>query len=190
MTQIKIPFLMFCTMTILTSVAYPLLITLVAQVSMPQQANGSLIHKQDRIIGSSLIAQPFTGQQYFWPRPSSIDYNPALSGGSNLGPTSKKLKETVIERVKKIQAITKGDAASIPSELVYASGSGLDPHISISAAYFQIPRIAKARSISEDQIKSVVDALRQGRQGAFKNSNYVNVLELNLAIDQKFVDKK
>lgn len=176
MKELKQVLIFFIFMTILTGFAYPLFITAIAQITMPGLANGSLIHKENKLIGSALIAQNMREERYFWARPSAIDYDPIKpSGGSNLGPTSKKLKEAVEERKQKI-----GDKA--PPELLYASGSGLDPHISLETAYFQIPRVAKARSMDEGDLKHLVDSLSEGKKLGFLRGRYVNVLTLNLAL--------
>lgn len=169
---------MFILMTILTGLLYPLLITLLSQLTMPYLANGSLIQKDTQIIGSSLIAQNITGDRYFWPRPSAIDYDPMKpSGGSNLGPTSQKLKELIEERKQKV-----GEQA--PVEMLYASGSGLDPHISLEAAYFQASRVAKARGMDENELKRKIDSTSQGKQLGILGRPYVNVLVLNRALDE------
>lgn len=174
-TAIKI----FLYMTVLTGLFYPLLITLIAQFGMPYHANGSLIYKGKRIIGSKLIAQKTTDQRYFWPRPSAIDYNPiAPSGGSNLGPTSRKLREMIDERKQNM-----GNDA--PPELLYASGSGLDPHISLETAYYQIPRVAKARSIEEDSLKKIINLIAKKEHFSLLKPRYVNVLLLNEALDEQ-----
>lgn len=163
---------MFFYMLLLTGLVYPLLITCLSQIFMPHLAGGSLLQKNGRILGSELIAQKTTEERYFWPRPSAIDYNPLHpSGGSNLAPTSQKLKEIVYERQKKW-------GMDAPSQLLYASGSGLDPHISLEAAYFQIPRIAKENAISESAIRQLVDSL-------VERSSYINVLILNRALDEQ-----
>ncbi len=165
-------------MTVITGVIYPLLVTGIAQLMLPKLANGSLLYKEERTVGSILIAQNVTDERYFWPRPSAIDYNPLKpSGGSNLGPTSQKLKDIVAQRKQKL-----GDQA--PAELLYASGSGLDPHISVETAYFQIPRIAKARAIPEDRVKALIDAHIEGKQFGFIGAHYVNVLILNHALEE------
>lgn len=167
----------FIFMTILTGLVYPLLMTGIAQLAMPRLANGSLIQKENRTVGSALIAQNTPGDQYFWPRPSAIDYDPIKpSGGSNLGPTSQKLKEAVEKRKQKV-------GSSAPSELLYASGSGIDPHISLETAYFQIPRVAKTRAVNEAELKNLIDSLSEGRQLGFLGMRYVNVLILNRALD-------
>lgn len=179
MNQFKTAMKIFLFMTVLTGVIYPLFITLVAQFTMSNLSNGSLVQKGDQIVGSLLIAQNTTDDRYFWPRPSAIDYDPIKpSGGSNLGPTSQKLKDTVEERKKKV-----GNEA--PSELLYASGSGLDPHISLETAYFQIPRVAKARSIQESELKKTIDSIAEGKQLGFLGSRYINVLLLNQALNDR-----
>lgn len=178
MSTFKTAFKMFIYMTLLTGFAYPLLMTGIAQLTMPKLANGSLLLKDKQIMGSALIAQKTTDERYFWPRPSAIDYDPMKpSGGSNLGPTSLELKKEVEERKKKI-----GNEA--PSDLLYASGSGLDPHISIQAAYFQASRIAKARSFDSAEIKALIDSLVEERQLGFLGPRHVNVLFLNHALDE------
>lgn len=179
MNQFKTAIRIFLFMTVLTGVIYPLFITLVAQLTMPNLSNGSLVQKANQPIGSLLIAQKTTDERYFWPRPSAIDYDPIKpSGGSNLGPTSQKLKDAVEQRKHKI-----GNEA--PSELLYASGSGLDPHISLKAAYFQMSRVAKARAIQESELKKTIDSIAEGKQLGFLGPRYVNVLLLNQALDDR-----
>lgn len=179
MNDFKPAIKMFILMTILIGLIYPFFITLIAQFILPKQANGSLIKQGERVVGSVLIAQNTTDHRYFWPRPSAIDYDPIKpSGGSNLGPTSQKLKEAVAERKQKV-----GEQA--PSELLYASGSGLDPHISLETAYFQASRVAKARAINEKILQNLIDSLAEGDQLGFLGPRYVNVLQLNLAVDKK-----
>lgn len=169
---------MILVMTLLVGLIYPLGITIIAGTIMSERAEGSLIRDEDRIIGSELIGQDFTKAIYFWPRPSYINYNPLISGGSNLGPTSKKLQEQVLERITKLNA----DAATVPAELVYASASGLDPHISLETAYFQMDRIAKARNILEAvRLRYFIDYVAMESEG-----DYVNVLKLNLGLDKQF----
>lgn len=177
MTSFKTALRMFFLMTLLTGIIYPLLVTLIAQFTMPSLSNGSLIIKEGLPIGSLLIAQKMTDNRYFFPRPSAIDYNPlSPSGGSNLGPTSLKLKSLVNERRQKL-----GEHA--PSDLLYASGSGLDPHISLKAAYFQIPRIAKARSLDEKYLRQMIDSHAERTFLGILAPQYVNVLILNQALD-------
>jgi K+-transporting ATPase ATPase C chain len=179
MNSFKIALRTFALMTVLTGILYPLFITLVAHLAMPQQSEGSLLRKDNQIVGSFLIAQQMHDDRYFWPRPSAIGYNPIHpSGGSNLGPTSKKLKKLVDERKQKI-------GKDAPPELLYASGSGLDPHITLKTAYYQIPRVAKARSIQEGDLKHLVNSLDEGKQLGFLGPRYVNVLLLNQTLEQK-----
>lgn len=179
MNTFKTAVKVFLFMTALTGLIYPLLVTGIAQLIMPKFANGSLIQKRDQTVGSVLIAQNTKEDRYFWPRPSAIDYDPMKpSGGSNLGPTSQKLKEVIEERKQKV-----GDKA--PPELLYASGSGLDPHISLETAYFQIPRVAKARSMNESDLKNLIDHLSEGKQLGFLGERYVNVLSLNHVLDER-----
>lgn len=165
----------FVWMTILTGFVYPALITLIAQVAFSDKANGSLISKNGRIIGSELIAQSFKDPKYFWPRPSAIDFNPMPSGGSNLGPTSADLAAKVKERASQ----------GMSGELLFASGSGLDPHISPQAAVGQIPRVAQARGVPEAAVRSIVDQFVERRQFGILGESRVNVLKLNLALDER-----
>jgi K+-transporting ATPase ATPase C chain len=176
MHSARIALKMLVTMTILTGLIYPLLMTFISLLAMPKQAKGSLIHLGEKVMGSELIAQGFKGESYFWPRPSAVDFDPLKpAGGSNLGPTSQKLKEIVKKRAEKV-------GLNPPPELVYASGSGIDPHISLEAAYYQMDRVARSRSIQDKvQVKSLIDSLAEGFR-----KNYVNVLLLNQALDQQF----
>lgn len=175
-------------MSLVTGVAYPLVITLIAQITMQRQANGDFLTHQGKIAGSRLIAQKFESDKYFWPRPSAVDYNPLPSGGSNLGPTSETLKKAVEERRAKIAKAHDVDAKEIPSELLFASGSGLDPDITPSTAYFQIKRIVKARGIDLESgsaaLKKLIDdQTTQSRLRIF-GEPYVNVLVLNNALEE------
>lgn len=179
MNKFRIAVRIFIFMTLLTGVIYPFFITLIAQLTMPKLSNGSLLQKESQTLGSLLIAQNTVNDRYFWPRPSAINYNPINpSGGSNLGPTSQKLKEMIEARKLKI-----GNQA--PPELIYASGSGLDPHISLEAAYFQMPKVANARGINETELKKLIDSLIEGKQLGFLGPHYVNVLLLNQALDDR-----
>ncbi len=179
-------FRLFLCLTILTGVAYPLLITGIAQLTMMPQANGSFINVDGKKVGSSLIGQSFTKDKYFWGRPSAVNYNPLPSGGSNLGPTSLALKKAVADRKAVIQK-TPHSSQDIPSELLFASGSGLDPHISPAAAYFQMERIIKARGLNEVEGKKMLTKLieesTQKRRFGLFGEPVVNVLQLNLALD-------
>jgi K+-transporting ATPase ATPase C chain len=177
--------LMTIVTTILLGVGYPLLVTGLARL-WPDKANGQLVKKNGVVVGSRIIAQPFTGAAYFHPRPSAAGngYNATNSGGSNYGPTNQKLMERVKGDVATLQAENPGKP--IPVDLVTASGSGLDPHISPAAAEFQIPRVAKARGVSAIEVAAVVAEHTEGRQLGFLGEPRVNVLELNLALDDKY----
>lgn len=181
-------FKMFLWLTLLTGIAYPLFITGIAQLIMERQAEGSCIFVNGKIIGSKLISQKFESDKYFWPRPSAVDYNPLPSGGSNLGPTSALLKKTVEERKEKIAKAHHVEASQVPSELLFASGSGLDPHISPEIVYFQIERVIKARGLDSDSGKKALDDLIKRmtipRALGFLGEPCVNVLLLNKALDE------
>lgn len=173
---------MFVWMTVLTGILYPLSITVIANMAMPKKAKGSMVTHNNKIVGSLLIGQKFESEKYFWSRPSAIDYNPLPSGGTNLGPTSEDLKKIVDKRRSILATHNKTD--EIPSELLFASGSGLDPHISPKTAYFQIARVAKARTREGKELKNLIDSLTQKRRFGFLGAKYVNVLKLNLALDR------
>ena len=169
--------------TVVFGLAYPLLVTLLSQWIFPNQANGSLLMKDGKVVGSKLIAQAFTGDQYFHPRPSAAGngYDATSSGGSNLGPTNQALVARVQQDVAKLQKENPG--APIPVDLVSTSGSGLDPDISPAAAEFQIPRVAKARGMNTDDVRRIVARHTQPRQLRLLGEPRVNVLELNLDLD-------
>src|SRR6267143_3671587 len=171
--------------TLLLGIIYPLLVTGLAQVMFPRQANGELILQAGgKITGSRLIGQPFTSPGYFHPRPSAAGaagYDPMASGGSNLGPTNRVLLDRVAASVQMLEA--EHPAARIPVDLATASGSGLDPHISPAAAEFQIPRVAHSRRMKEEDVRALVERHTKGRDLGFLGEPRVNVLELNLDLD-------
>jgi len=170
--------------TVLFGVIYPLVVTGIAQVVFPKQANGELIHQGDKLVGSHLLGQPFTAPGYFWSRPSAAGmagYDPTASGGSNLGPTNKMLIDRVNASVQQLQPTNPG--AAIPADLVTASGSGLDPDISPASADFQIPRVAKERGMSEQDVRTLIQHHTEGRQFGFLGESRVHVLDLNLDLD-------
>jgi K+-transporting ATPase ATPase C chain len=177
--------LMTVVTTILLGIGYPLLVTLLARL-MPDKANGQLINRNGVTVGSRIIAQPFTGSAYFHPRPSAAGsgYDPTNSGGSNFGPTNQKLIDRVKGDVANLQAENPGKP--VPVDLVTTSGSGLDPHVTPAGAQFQIPRVAKARGIAEAELARFVAEHTEGRQLGFLGEPRVNVLELNLALDEKY----
>jgi K+-transporting ATPase ATPase C chain len=182
-------------LTLITGLAYPLAMTAIAGAIFPKPAQGSLVEKDGKVVGSALIGQEFKDDKYFHGRPSatltpdpadatktvSAPYNAANSGGSNLGPTSKALNDRVKEDVEKLKAENPG--AAVPVDLVTTSGSGLDPDISPEAALFQVPRVAKVRNMSEDRVKQLVTANTNGRFAGLLGEPRVNVLALNLALD-------
>lgn len=184
--QVRPTIMMLLMLTVLTGLVYPLSITALAQLLFPHQANGSLIVKDGRVLGSSLIGQSFDDPKYFWSRPSAtapFPYNAAASSGTNLGPTNNALIRAVRARVDALKAADPGNTAPVPVDLVTASGSGLDPHISPAAAEYQVQRVARVRGMEEHIVRRSVDEQTEGRQWGFLGEPRVNVLALNLALD-------
>ncbi|MHB1155883.1 MAG: potassium-transporting ATPase subunit KdpC [Phycisphaerales bacterium] len=184
--MIRASCVMLILLTVITGVGYPAAVTAIAAMAFPQQRSGNLVVEGDRPVGSRLIGQPFDDPKYFWGRPSATSpapYNAAGSSGSNLGPLNPALAEAVKARVEALRKYTPGDNRPVPVDLVTASASGLDPHISIAAAEYQVPRVALARGLSEEQVRALVAAHTLGRQFGVLGEPRVEVLPLNLALD-------
>jgi potassium-transporting ATPase KdpC subunit len=185
-TQIRPAIVSLLLLTLITGVIYPLVVTVLAQVIFPSQANGSLIVSSGRIAGSALIGQPFDDPKYFWGRLSATSpspYNAAASSGSNLGPTNPALVDAVKARIDALKAADPSNTQPVPIDLVTASGSGLDPHISPAAAYYQAARVVGARGMSQAQVRALIDQHTEGRLFGLLGEARVNVLQLNLALD-------
>lgn len=189
MRNIWIALRMLIVLTALTGIAYPLFITAIAKLTMPRQANGDFIEYGGKRIGCKLIGQPFTSDAYFWPRPSAANYNALASGGSNLAPTSAALKKAIEDR----RRVIKEPLKDIPPELLMASGSGLDPHISPITARFQIDRVLRARNIAPDigrqALERLIDSHTEVSVLPFLGPPHLNVLMLNIALDKQFPQK-
>lgn len=176
---------LFALLSLITGVVYPLAMTALGRGMFREMVEGQIISRNGVIVGSKIIAQKFTAEKYFWGRPSSTDYNPLPSGGSNLGPTSEALKKAVLERavfIRKAHDLQPND--SIPEDLLFASGSGLDPEISPVAAEFQSARIAKNRGLDVEQVRSLIRTHVVGPDLGFLGEPRVNVMQLNLALDE------
>jgi K+-transporting ATPase ATPase C chain len=186
--EIRPALVLLFSLSVMTGVLYPALITGIAQSIFPFQANGSLLESGGKVVGSRLIGQNFSGSQYFWGRPSATaptPYNAAASGGSNLGPLNPALEEAVKARIATLKASSPEQQAPIPVDLVTASASGLDPHISVAAALWQVPRIARERRMSQDKLNALLASQTEGRQWGILGEPRVNVLLLNLALDKE-----
>jgi K+-transporting ATPase ATPase C chain len=178
---------MLVILSVLTGVAYPYLVTGVAQLAFPQSANGSLIAGDGKAPGSSLIGQPFDDPRYFWGRPSAtspMPYNGGASSGSNRGPRNPALADAVKDRIKALRDADPDNKSAVPVDLVTASGSGLDPHISVAAAEFQTARVAKTRGMPVDKVRAIVASVTEGRTFGILGEPRVNVLAANLALDR------
>jgi K+-transporting ATPase ATPase C chain len=178
--------LMLIIMTVLTGALYPLVVTGIAQVAFPRQANGSLIQREGKAVGSEMIGQPFGAPKYFWSRPSATSpypYNAASSSGSNQGPLNPAFTDAVSARIKALRDADPGNTAPVPADLFTASGSGLDPHISPAAAQYQVARVSRVRKLDPEKVRALVAEATEGRQLGLFGEPRVNVLKLNLALD-------
>lgn len=186
LTHFRPAFSLLVLMTALTGAAYPALVTGIAQAVMPGPANGSMIQAGNKIAGSRLIGQPFSDPGHFWSRPSATSpygYNAAASSGSNQGPTNKALADAVSDRIKALRDADPGNTAPVPIDLVTASASGLDPHISPAAAEYQVARVARVKKLPAAKVRDLVAQATEGRQLGLLGEPRVNVLALNLALD-------
>jgi K+-transporting ATPase ATPase C chain len=177
---------MLVIMSVLTGLVYPLVVTGIAKLAFTQAANGSLIVSDGKTAGSDLIGQPFDDPKYFWSRPSATSpqpYNAMASSGSNVGPRNPALADAVKDRIKALRDADPGNTSAVPVDLITASGSGLDPHISVAAANYQLARVAKARDMNPDDVRRVVAENTEGRTFGVLGEPRVNVLRLNIALD-------
>lgn len=184
--ELRSALMMLLVMTVITGAIYPLVVTSIAQGVFPRQANGSLVERDSKPVGSELIGQPFSDPKYFWGRPSATapyPYNAAASSGSNQGPLNPALAEAVASRIKTLRDADPGNVAPVPADLVMASGSGLDPHVSPAAAAYQVNRVAKARNLEPQRVRALVAEATEGRQLGVLGEPRVNVLKLNLALN-------
>ena len=184
--QIRPAILLFIILSVITGILYPLFVTGIAQFIFHYEANGSLIYRNGKSVGSSLIGQPFDDPKYFWGRLSAtspVSFNAAASSGSNLGPSNPALLDAVKARIKALKDVDPNNKNSIPVDLVTSSASGLDPHISLAAAFYQIPRVARMRGLPQDVVRKIVNQYARGRFLGVIGEPVVNVLEVNLALD-------
>lgn len=184
--DLRASFLLLAVLTVVTGLAYPSAVAAIGRIAFPWQAGGSLIEKEGRVVGSELIGQEFTSAGYFWGRPSATakPYDAANSSASNLAPGSKALAEAAEGRRTALAEANPGQSEPIPSDLLTASASGLDPHLSPAAAYWQVKRVANARRVSQDEIRKLVERFTEGRDMGVLGEPRVNVLRLNLALDE------
>jgi len=185
-TEIRLSVVVFALLTLITGVVYPAVTTLIGTLAFHDRVNGSVIEVDGRAVGSRLIGQPFSGAKYFWSRPSATSpqpYNGEASSGSNLGPTNPALEMAVSDRIAALKEADPDNVAPIPVDLVTASASGLDPHISPPAAEYQVARVARERGVSADAVRALVAKATEGRTFGVLGEPRVNVLELNLALD-------
>jgi K+-transporting ATPase KdpC subunit len=185
--QIRIAIIFLALLTVITGVAYPLLVTAIAQLAFNHQANGSIISENGKVAGSELIGQPFSDPGYFWGRLSAttpFPYNAASSSGSNYGPLNPALLDQIQARINALKVVDPDNSQPIPVDLVTSSASGLDPHISVAAALYQVPRVARNRGLIQDAVENLVNTLKEDRQFGFLGEPRVNVLQLNLALDK------
>jgi K+-transporting ATPase ATPase C chain len=184
--ELRSALIVFLVFTVITGVVYPGVVTAIGGALFSRQATGSLIERDGKAVGSSLLGQAFTSPKYFWSRPSATapqPYNGAASSGSNQGPTNPALESAVKDRIAALRAADPGNTKPVPADLVTASGSGLDPHISPAAADYQVPRVARARGLGEEQVRKLVIEATEGRTFGVLGEARVNVLQLNLALD-------
>jgi potassium-transporting ATPase KdpC subunit len=185
--NLRISIVALAIFTILTGLFYPIAVTGIAQLVFPHKANGSLIQKNGKIIGSELIGQPFSEQKYFWSRLSATSpfaYNAGASSGSNYGPINQAYIDGVKKRIQDLKAVDSLNTQPVPADLVTTSGSGLDPHVSIASALYQLPRVARIRNLHQEQVLALVGQYTEGRQLGFLGEPRVNILKLNLALDE------
>jgi K+-transporting ATPase ATPase C chain len=184
--ELRPTLIVFLLLTVVTGLVYPGIVTLIGRLAFPQQVSGSIIERDGKAVGSHLLGQAFSSPGYFWSRPSATGpqgYNGAVSSGANQGPVNPALEQAVKDRIAALHAADPGNQAAVPVDLVTASASGLDPEISIAAADYQVPRVARARGLEESKVRELVHAATRGRALGVLGEPGVNVLELNLALD-------